>query len=96
MKSSINFKNFLSMLWGDVAQTPEEEIYEKKVQERKKHLKPCPLCGCTEPIIQETEIAHTGKVCYVACPNCTITSTKKGGTIVEAMDIWDSLGDSKK
>ena len=27
----------------------------------------------------------------VACPNCAVTSTKKGYTIMEAMDIWDQL-----
>lgn len=46
------------MLWGDVTKTPEEDSYEKEVEERKKHLKPCPVCGCTEPIVQIEDISR--------------------------------------
>lgn len=83
------------MLWGDVTQTPEEILYEKKVQERKGRLKPCPLCGCSEPVIQVEDVAHEFRVCKVACPNCAITSTKESYTIMDAMDVWDSLGEKK-
>lgn len=95
MKPSINFKEFMRALWGDVTQTPEEALYEKEVEERKKHLKPCPVCGCTEPIIQEEYIEHYYKRYRVACPKCAITLSKEGFTIMEVMDIWDQLGEQK-
>ena len=95
MENTTNLKELLSMLWGDVTQTPDEALYEKEVEERKNHLKPCPLCGCTEPIVQEEDIEHYYKLYRVACPKCVITSSKKGFTIMEAMDIWDQLGEQK-
>ena len=99
MKSKTSFKEFMSKLWGDVTQTPEEALgealYKKEVEERKKHLKPCPLCGCTEHIIQEEDIKHCCKLYRVACPRCTITSSKESCTIMGAMDIWDKLGERK-
>ena len=45
MENATNLKELLSMLWGDITKTPEEALYEKTVEEGKKHLKPCPLCG---------------------------------------------------
>ena len=42
MKPSINFKEFMSRLYGEVTQTPGEALrkkeHEKEVEERKKHL----------------------------------------------------------
>lgn len=95
MKPLINFKEFTSMLWGDITKTPDEALYEKTVEERKKHLKPCPLCGCTEPIVQEEDIEHCCRLYRVVCPECTITSSKKSYSIMGAMDIWDNLGEQK-
>lgn len=92
MENATNFKELSSILWGDVTKTPEENLYEKEVEERKKHLKPCPVCGCTEPIVQREDIEHCYSLCRVVCPKCTITSSKKCSTIMEAMDIWDQLG----
>lgn len=92
MKNATNLKELFNIFWGDITKTPEESLYEKEVEERKKHLKPCPVCGCTEPIVQVEDIEHCYKLCGVVCPKCAITSSKKGFTIMEAMDIWDQLG----
>ena len=87
-----SFKEFMSMLWGDVTQTPEEALHEKEVEERKNHLKPCPLCGCSKPIIQEEDIEHYYRLYRVVCPKCAITPSRKSYTIMDAMDAWDNLG----
>lgn len=92
MKNTFNLKELFSMLLGDVTKTPEEELYEKEVEERKKHLKPCPVCGCTAPIVQEEDIEHCCKRYRVVCPKCAITSSKEVYSIMKAMDIWDQLG----
>lgn len=95
MENVNNFKELLNMLWGDTTQIPEELLYEQKVEERKKHLKPCPLCGCPEPVIQEENIENCFKLYRVVCPKCAITSFQKSFTIIDAMDVWDSLGEKK-
>ena len=41
------------------------------------------------------DIEHYYKLYRVACPKCAITSSKKGFTIMEAMDVWDQLGEQK-
>ena len=83
------------MLWGDVTQTPEEVLYEKEVEERKKHLKPCPLCGYPEPVLQKEDIEHCYKFYRVVCPKCAITSFQRSFTAIDAMRVWDSLGEEK-
>ena len=37
MENATNLKELLSMLWGDITKTPDEALYEKEVEERKKH-----------------------------------------------------------